>query len=68
MLYVGRLPVGKVESFVSVKEAFTSTGLARFVVLLKIANTAVVNEARTRARLLERNILLIMMGILWLVE
>ena len=67
MLYVGKLTVGKVELFVSVKEAFTNTGLARFVVSLEMANTAVFIVARTWARLLKRDILL-MIGILWLVE
>ena len=62
MLYAGKLTVGKVELFVSVKEAFTSTGLARFVVSLEIANTAVVNEARTWARLLKGDILLVCCG------
>ena len=46
VLFAGNLTVGKVELFVSVKEAFTSTGLPRFVVSLEIAKTAVVNEAR----------------------
>ena len=67
MLYAGKLPVGKVELSVSIKEAFTSTGLPEFVVSLEIANTTVVKEARIWTRLLQR-VILLMIGNFWLVR
>ena len=62
MLYAEKSTVGKVKLFVSVKEAFTSTGLARFIFSLEIADTEVVNEARIWARLLKGDILLVFCG------